>query len=155
MEGIKYIQCDGSEEEQQICAQVGIESTPTTIIAGQGYHGAQSREVFAAAVQAPEMIAGHLKDMGATLFGRDSCIWTVRQLAIFGRHAESIAYVRCDADAAQAAQCSAAGLEGVPAWRLNGKVHMGYMRLDQLAEVTGMQSVRLDEQGAAAAQDNR
>ena len=149
MEGVKYIQCDGTDEEKQICSQVGIEATPTTIIAGQGYHGAQSRDVFEAAVQAPALIAEHLKGIGATLFGRDSCIWTVRQRAIFGRHADTVNYVRCDADAAQAAQCSAAGLEGVPAWKLNGKVHMGYMRLDQLAETAGMDSVRLDDQGPA------
>ena len=44
-DAVQYIACDGNEQEQRWCREVGIQDTPLMIIGGMPYHGLQQKEV--------------------------------------------------------------------------------------------------------------
>ncbi|KAA0165799.1 hypothetical protein FNF31_01776 [Cafeteria roenbergensis] len=114
-DGPFFIACDGSEEEQSVCKQAGITETPVTVVAGVGYLGAQSAKAIRAAIALPDFVSEGLKRAEATLYGSESCSWTVRQKTVFGPAFETVNYVECNREPGK---CSAAGVSSVPAWHL-------------------------------------
>lgn len=92
-----------------------IKETPVTVVAGVGYLGAQSAKAIRAAVALPDFVTEGLKRAEATLYGSESCSWTVRQKTVFGPAFETVNYVECNREPAK---CSAAGVSSVPAWHL-------------------------------------
>lgn len=110
---VAYIACDGEPEEQAICQRARVQDTPLVLIGGVGYEGVLSLDELVAAVELPATVAKGLEAAKATLYGRDSCIWTQRQQYIFGPHAQRIHYVECSREAES---CERAGIQAVPTW---------------------------------------
>ena len=143
MQGVQFVQCDGSAEDQALCRDLNISATPTTLVGMEVYQGALDRTDLHHALTVPALVAQHLADAGAVLYGTSWCGWTTRQRAIFGPHADTVPYVQCDAGPAQEAKCDAAGVNGYPAWNIGGAMLPGYMSLSRLAKVSRMPGVEV------------
>ncbi|MEB3225818.1 MAG: vitamin K epoxide reductase family protein [Synechococcus sp.] len=87
-------------------------------------------------------LAEHLTEIGAKEYGAYSCPHCYDQKQLFGKEAfAKVPYIECAPEGknAQPEVCSAAGLEGVPTWEINGERYAGTQSLQKLAEVSGYQ----------------
>jgi len=84
------------------------------VVAGEGYIGHTPPAILQEAVSMPAKALAALRAANAKLYGRDSCIWTKRQIAILGDDYEKyVQAVDCDEDPQK---CAAEGIQGVPTW---------------------------------------
>jgi glutaredoxin len=164
---VKFISCDRSDEERSICKKSGITKTPLMVIGGMAHFGYLSPEDLGVAVRVPAYIAEQLGNSGeyslsafhlkmcplcitpppplagATMYGRETCIWTKRQKALFGAHFDpNIPYVVCDRDMESQRKCREAGVTGVPAWKIDGKLHPGFHTLPQLVQLARVPGIQ-------------
>jgi uncharacterized membrane protein/glutaredoxin len=85
-------------------------------------------------------LAQHLQATGAKMYGAYWCPHCSEQKLLFGDRAfAQVPYVEC-AEGGQNAQpdtCRAAGLDSYPTWEINGELHAGIHRLEELAQLSG------------------
>ncbi len=114
---IAYVPCDRSERDETLCARSGITRTPTLSFGGVSWPGFVPLAKVAELLDAADGVGAALKERRATLFTRDGCGWCDRQALLLGPLMAQVEVVNCSrADAAR--RCSAAGVVGVPAWRI-------------------------------------
>ncbi len=70
----------------------------------------------------------------ATLYGAEWCGFTDQQEEVFGEHFENLDYVECTENEEK---CQEAGIEGYPAWEIEGEIHSGLRQIPELSELTG------------------
>ena len=90
-------------------------------------------------------LAGHLKQVGAKMYGAYWCPHCYEQKQLFGKEAFSqINYIECAPDGKnpQPNVCAKAGIKSYPSWEINGKVESGVLPPEQLAELSGYQGSR-------------
>ena len=70
------------------------------------------------------------------MYGRDSCVYTVRMKNQL--QADSVDFAFVDVETPEGAQRYAAlGVEGVPAFECNGRTAVGYMPTESLMQALG------------------
>jgi hypothetical protein len=79
-----------------------------------------------------EDFARCLTEKGVKMYGSVTCLHCANQKALFKDAFKYINYIEC---LSNPEQCS--GLEGVPAWEINGKIAIGEQSLNKLAELSG------------------
>jgi hypothetical protein len=150
---VLLVPCDAGAEEGAKCARAGIRLTPTLIAGGERVPGAALSEV-AAVAEAPRGVARRLAARGAELFGRESCPWTRRQRVVLGAAAGAagLPYVDCEDGGAGEARCAALGVQGVPAWLVQGLAAPlpGYRSLGELQALAVREAAALGAEAAAA-----
>jgi hypothetical protein len=82
----------------------------------------------------PEKLAKCLTDKGIKMYGSMYCPHCAEQKSLFGDSFKLVNYTEC-ANPDNADAC--AGLEGVPAWDINGKLYYGKQELSKLQELSG------------------
>jgi glutaredoxin len=95
--------------------------------------------------EAELVLAAHLKEVGATMYGAWWCPHCHNQKQLFGRQAfAEINYVECDprGQNPQTELCRAEEIRGYPTWKINGQVLRGTQSLSALADASGYQGPR-------------
>ncbi|MEC4982686.1 MAG: hypothetical protein SAJ37_03105 [Oscillatoria sp. PMC 1068.18] len=93
-------------------------------------------------------LANHLQKIGAKVYTAYTCPHCYEQKQLFGKEAfRAIAEIECHPQGknSQTELCQQAGIQGVPAWEIEGKLYPGVQRLEKLAEIssyTGSQDFR-------------
>ncbi|KAK6926230.1 Vitamin K epoxide reductase [Dillenia turbinata] len=88
-------------------------------------------------------LASHLRSIGAKMYGAFWCSHCLEQKEIFGREAAKLLdYVECFPDGYRkgvkiAKACAEAGIEGFPAWVIDGQVLSGEQTFLDLAQASG------------------
>lgn len=75
-------------------------------------------------------LAKCLTDNGAVMYGSKYCGHCENQKELFGDSFQYITYVDCTE---QTQLCQENGIRAVPAWKINGELHVGFKPLDELA----------------------
>jgi glutaredoxin len=78
-----------------------------------------------------QKLAVCMSQKGITFYGRLTCPYCQAQIKIFGNAFKSINFVNCDVESSL---CS--GLEGVPAWKINGQMNYGVKTLEELSNLS-------------------
>jgi len=81
-------------------------------------------------------LAGHLKKVGALMYGAYWCPHCHEQKELFGKEAAKLVpYVECDPQGIDPKpdQCKAAGITGYPTWEIGGQIYSGRQTLEELA----------------------
>lgn len=79
-------------------------------------------------------LAKCLTDKGAVMYGSKYCGHCENQKELFGNSFQYITYVECTE---QTQLCQENGVRAVPAWEINGELHVGFKSLDELALMVG------------------
>jgi len=79
-----------------------------------------------------ENFAKCLTEKGAKMYGSATCSHCANQKALFKDAFKYVNYTEC---LSNPDQCT--GLEGVPAWEIDGKIIIGEQSLSKLAELSG------------------
>jgi glutaredoxin len=79
-------------------------------------------------------LAKCLTDKGAVMYGSKYCGHCENQKELFGNSFQYITYVECTE---QTQLCQENGVRAVPAWKINGELHVGFKSLDELALMVG------------------
>ena len=112
--GVNTVHC---ETNAAACESVGATTTtgPILVFANTRLPLPDAEAVTALAPTLATLRAavGGLASRGATLYGRNSCVWTRRQLATLGPHSGRLPYVDCEVEPGK---CG--GVTAVPAWSL-------------------------------------
>jgi len=90
-------------------------------------------------------LAKNLTATGAKIYTAYTCPHCHEQKELFGKEAVSLINdVECNPQGKNARPdlCQAAGIRGVPAWEINGKMYPGVQRLETLADLSGYQGSR-------------
>jgi hypothetical protein len=117
---ILFVACDSGASEAAACSRARITMTPTLCAGSERAEGYKGLRDYATLADASSEVATGLSARGAFFFGRDSCVWTRRQKAVLGSHAEKL-YVDCDdTKKGGAAKCAAANVSAVPVWSVPG-----------------------------------
>jgi hypothetical protein len=112
---ILYVACDRSEDERQLCAQIGMEKLPTLVVGGEGLVGFQSIVTLTSFVEERRSLADELHKRHAALYGTSRCPWTGRQRIVLGPFSEhAFQYVPCDEEPSRCAHVT-----GVPTIELD------------------------------------
>eukprot|EP00741_Cyanophora_paradoxa_P010737 tig00020538_g10379.t1 len=88
-------------------------------------------------------LASHLQRLGARFYGAFWCTHCAEQKALLGPEAFAMLdYVECDARVQNGvpATCKERGVKGYPTWEINGELYPGIKSLEQLAEISGLDS---------------
>ncbi|MBT4805212.1 hypothetical protein HON71_03495 [Candidatus Woesearchaeota archaeon] len=75
-----------------------------------------------------------LTEKGVKMYGTEWCSHCKNQKAAFGNSFQFVDYVDCDKNKNE---CSLAGVEGYPTWKINGKNYPGEQQLNKLASLSG------------------
>lgn len=84
-------------------------------------------------------LAEHLSNSGIKMYGAFWCPHCYEQKELFGKEAfAKIKYIECAPQGVnpQPDLCKAAGIEGYPAWEINGKIESGVQTLQKLANLS-------------------
>ncbi len=86
-----------------------------------------------------ETLAKCLSDKGAKLYGAFWCGHCQSQKEMFKESWKYVDYAECDprGENPQSDLCLQKGIEGYPAWEINGKMYDGELSLKKLAEISG------------------
>lgn len=84
-------------------------------------------------------LAKHLADSGVKFYGAFWCPHCRDQKAMFGKAAELLPYIECDARSpiGQPQVCAAAGIRAFPTWDIGGRRYEGVLSLEDLAKLSG------------------
>ena len=146
-QGVHFVACNGSGKS--ICEQAGIRTLPTLVLGGaisfEGVHSAQEIREQAAV---PGLVAQALQSAGAKLFGSRDCIWTARQLIMFGPHVTKLPYVECGGDAPHPSACSS--ISSVPTWEFTTSDGLttrmpGYQSMASIVQAAGLTEFSTEE----------
>lgn len=75
-----------------------------------------------------------LSENNIVMYGREGCGYCARQKELFGDAFQYVTYVECPE---QIALCVQKGIEGVPAWEINGEIQTGLKSLETLSSLSG------------------
>jgi hypothetical protein len=75
-----------------------------------------------------------LSDKGVVMYGFSSCDNCNSNRQLFGNSFKYVSYTDC---AFNLLECRDAGVEGVPAWKVNGILYTGIQTPERLSELTG------------------
>ncbi len=75
-------------------------------------------------------VAQCLASKEVVMYGTDSCKYCKKQKSLFGDSFGFINYVECSANVK-----ACIGLEGYPAWKINGNIFYGLKNLDELKQL--------------------
>jgi uncharacterized membrane protein len=84
-------------------------------------------------------LAGHLKNVGAEMYGAYWCNHCQEQKALFGKEAfQKVPYIECAAEGKNSHpdRCVAAKIEGFPTWKIQGQKYPGIKSLEELAQIS-------------------
>jgi len=86
----------------------------------------------------PEMLARHLRESGAVMYGAYWCPHCAEQKALFGEAAKELPYVECDPGGVNPRPdlCEKAGVKSFPTWVLGSERREGVQSLEALAELS-------------------
>lgn len=132
-----------------IYANVGVaNSNPNEVAAGQPIpipepttqpqppHG---WEITTTSSSAEIALAEHLTNSGIKMYGAFWCPHCYEQKELFGKEAfAKVKYIECAEGGVDPKPdlCKAAGIEGYPAWEINGKIESGVQTLQRLANLS-------------------
>ena len=80
----------------------------------------------------PKEIVRRLNGHNATLYGKDTCPWTVKQKEIFKNFSNNINYVDCDNSASS---CMNKEIQAVPTWIIRDDKFEGFNDLESLDKI--------------------
>jgi len=85
-----------------------------------------------------EMLARHLRESGAVMYGAYWCPHCAEQKALFGEAAKELPYVECDPSGVNPRPdlCEKAGVKSFPTWVVGGERREGVQSLETLAELS-------------------
>ncbi|MEE8442945.1 MAG: vitamin K epoxide reductase family protein, partial [Dehalococcoidia bacterium] len=86
------------------------------------------------------ILAKHLSETGAVMYGAYWCPHCADQKAIFGDAIEYINYVECDpkGEDGNPFQCALKRIQVYPTWEIGGRMYEGVFQLQALAELSGL-----------------
>ena len=123
---VLHVPCDAGPEESAACQRAGITHLPAVVAGGQVAPGAYVPDVVDL-INNTIPVARALREQGAVLYGRDSCVWTRRQHAVLGLAGRAaVPYVDCADGGEGEKRCGEAGVDTVPTWVLRGVRLPGY-----------------------------
>lgn len=124
----------------------GIAVAMVTLIGTLGvYSGINPDGTTTASGSAQVLLAEHLADTDAQMFGAYWCSHCLNQKAMFGKEAfKKIDYVECDpkGDNPRTQLCKEANIEGFPTWKIKGEFYQGERTLEELANLSDYQGLR-------------
>ena len=113
------------------CTQPSGEPTPTPTATAAAATPSGSDD-FAA------MLARHLSETGAVLYGTYWDSGTASQKALFGDAFEYVNYIDCDPEGLPGDPvCPKKPIRGYPTWEIDGQLHQAVLSLEELAELSG------------------
>ena len=130
---------------------LGVYANVDSQIAGSGNNSGQivagesGPPIINASGPAEIALAKHLTATGAKIYTAYTCPHCHEQKELFGKEAVSLINdIECNPRGKNARPdlCQAAGIRGVPAWEIDGKMHPGVPRLETLADLSGYQGSR-------------
>ena len=73
------------------------------------------------------------------MYGSITCSYCQEQKELFGSAFRYVTYVECHpgGENPKPELCDAKGIQGVPAWEIGGRFHLGLHTLEELAELSG------------------
>ncbi|MEY2832450.1 MAG: hypothetical protein RLZZ574_1708 [Cyanobacteriota bacterium] len=90
-------------------------------------------------------LAGHLKQIGAKMYGAFTCPHCQNQKQLFGKEAAAqLNYIEChpEGENSQTDRCMKANIQGFPTWEIKGKQYQGEKTLAELADLSGYRGDR-------------
>ena len=78
--------------------------------------------------------AKYLSEQGVKMYGTEWCSHCKNQKELFGASFQYVNYIDCDK---KREECSSAGVQGYPTWRINGQNYPGEQPLERLAQLSG------------------
>lgn len=107
--------------------------------------GREENKIASKSESAEIALARHLKSKGAKMYGAFWCPHCQMQKQLFGEEAFAIIdYIECDTrgENARPQLCKAAKIQGYPTWEINGKLYLGMLSLEKLADLSGYKGAR-------------
>lgn len=81
-----------------------------------------------------DSLAKCLTEKGAKMYGTEWCSHCKNQKAAFGNSFQYVDYIDCDKNKNE---CSLAGVQGYPTWKIEGQNYPGEQQLNNLASLSG------------------
>lgn len=78
--------------------------------------------------------AKYLSGQGVKMYGTEWCSHCKNQKELFGPSFRYVNYIDCDK---KREECSSAGVQGYPTWKINGQNYPGEQSLERLAQLSG------------------
>jgi len=90
------------------------------------------------------VLARHLTDTGAVMYGLYWCGNSTYQKPLFGDAFKYVNYVECDpsGENANPSLCAQEGITAVPTWKIGGQFYVGIRFLEELAQLSGFEPAR-------------
>lgn len=110
---VGYVPCDAGPREADVCAKVGITTTPTLVFGGVQFPGFVPLSKVEELLDAADSVGAALAARSARLYVRPTCSWSTRQRTTLGPGVCGIDVVDCSTDEAR---CARDGVRAVPAW---------------------------------------
>lgn len=81
--------------------------------------------------------AKYLTEQGVKMYGTEWCPHCKNQKKLFGNSFQYVDYIDCDKNRNE---CSIAGVNGYPTWKINNQNYLGEQSIERLVQLSGYQN---------------